>query len=440
MKQSAGETYTAAVKVGRHELEYRIFAGDAVSRWFTLQSVPRPRVKKFVKEYFYPKYMSRPPKVEHADTGDLNEIIGTAVELTIALDQSVAEAKLHMVTPSATNVLDFAPADEPTEWTLRLPELAESGAYTVHLKTAGGLENIYRPEHAITARADLMPTIKVAKPKGSLTTRPEDILTVEGEAEDDVGLRRVEQLIRVNQQDWTTNVLQLAQLPGTNVTITLDWDLLKLDAKPGDLVLAKLAAIDLKGSRAESSPVRLKVDSAIFEAQRLAAIGRQQQWTTNLVAAAEATIEFHAALPADLKKFIEPANDASRLKQAAEALRRLDAARAADRLLERDDARRDQGVLRRVRRADARLPRARGDRRPAVRPRHRHVVAGRHAGGALLRPAARQGRPVNGSAARAMSCSTTGMVAANVLFGDYEVAGQLAVRLLTEGAKLPSVF
>ena len=37
----------------------------------------------------------------------------------------------------------------------------------------------------------------------------------------------------------------------------------------------------------------------------------------------------------------------------------------------------------------------------------------------------------------ALSCSTTGMLAANVLFGDYEVAGQLAVRLLTCGPTLP---
>ncbi len=35
--------------------------------------------------------------------------------------------------------------------------------------------------------------------------------------------------------------------------------------------------------------------------------------------------------------------------------------------------------------------------------------------------------------AAARSCSTTGMVGANVLFGDYEVAGQLATRLMTHG-------
>lgn len=36
-----------------------------------------------------------------------------------------------------------------------------------------------------------------------------------------------------------------------------------------------------------------------------------------------------------------------------------------------------------------------------------------------------------------LSCSTAGMAAANVLFGDYEVAGELAVRLMTNGVTLP---
>ena len=93
--------------------------------------------------------------------------------------------------------------------------------------------------------------------------------------------------------------MPLAAEPGTNTTFQLAWDLLKLDAKPGDTVIIKLAAVDLKGSRAESSPVRLKVDSAIFEAGRIAALDRQRQWSTNLATAADLTLKFHEALPAD---------------------------------------------------------------------------------------------------------------------------------------------
>ena len=333
MDEVGTETFSSSIAMGRHELRYRILAGDAVSRWFMLKSVPRPYVTSFSKKYIYPKYTGREPLVVVEEAGDLVALFGTEAELSIRLDQPVATASLHLVTETKTNHLDFAQsggaigAGEASEWSLSLP-VTESGAFTVHVKTAGGLDNKFRPEYAINARPDLVPTIKVTEPKGKIIARPEDILPVIGEAADDVGLAKIEQLIKVNNQPWATNALKLAEAPGTNVTFKLDWDLLKLDAKPGDVVMTKLAVVDLKGSRAESSPVRLKVDSSIFEAKRIAAIERQRQWTTNLVTAAEKTIEFHEVLPGDLEKFILPGKDAERRKKSARALKALDAARA----------------------------------------------------------------------------------------------------------------
>jgi hypothetical protein len=333
MEETGTETYSSSIAMGRHEVRYRILAGDAVSRWFMLKSVPRPYVMVFSKKYIYPKYTGREPLLVSEEAGDLSALFGTEVELSIRLDQPVATASLHLMTETKTNDVDFAQsggavgAGEATEWSLSLP-VTESGAFTVHVKTAGGLDNKFRPEYSINARPDLVPTIKVTEPKGEIIARPEDILPVVGEASDDVGLEKIEQLIKVNQQPWTTNALKLAEALGTNVTFKLDWDLLKLAAKPGDMVMTKLAVVDLKGSRAESSPVRLKVDSSIFEAKRIAAIERQRQWTTNLVTAAEKTIEFHELLPGDLEKFILPGKDAERRKKAAEALKALDEARA----------------------------------------------------------------------------------------------------------------
>jgi len=319
--------FTSSIAMGRHEVQYRILAGDAVSRWFSLKSVPRPYVVSFGKTFVFPEYTGRDPETKREETGDIATLIGTEVELAIAVDQPVETASAQLVTEKATNKLDFVRGGAANEWTLKLPPLADAGSFTVHVETAGGLDNKFRPEYSITVRPDLVPTLKVTEPKGQLTVRPEDILPIKGTAGDDVGLAKIEQLTKVDNDAWTTNELQLAQEPGTNVTFQLDWDLLKLAAKPGDNVLTKLAAVDLKGSRAESSPVRIKVDSAIFEADRLAALQRQRQWATNLIGAAEKTLEFHAALPADLVKFSLPGNDNQRRDTATEAVKALLAAR-----------------------------------------------------------------------------------------------------------------
>ena len=325
MDSASGQEYTSSIAMARDEIQYRIHAGDAVSRWFTLKSVPRPLVLAFEKKFTFPKYTGWQPVEIREETGDLTALSSTEVELTIHLDQPVATAALHMVTETRTNKLDFVQAARPTQWALTLP-ITESGAFTIHVATAAGLDNKFRPEYSITAQPDLTPTIKLTEPQGEVTARPEDILPVSGEASDDVGLGKIVQLIKVNDKAWTTNALRLTKPFGTNTAFKLDWDLLKLDAKPGDLVMTKFAAVDLKGSRAESNPLRLKVNSAIFEAKRIAAIEQQRLWTTNLIGAVKKIIEFIDVLPGDIDSFILPGKDAERRNKTTEALKALGAA------------------------------------------------------------------------------------------------------------------
>ena len=320
--------FVADIAMGRMALRYRVRAGDAITKWFTLQSVPRPFVEAFTKTFTFPDYTQREPATVREEGGSITALTGTDVDLTIHLDQSVAKARLHLVTATATNEVDFTATDNAREWTVPLT-VRESGSFTVHVETASGLDNKFRPEYALTAQPDLVPTLKLTQPKGSLTARPEDIVPVAGEAGDDIGLEKIEQLIKVNDKAWITNAVPLAAAPGTNTTFQLAWDLLKLDAKPGDTVITKFTAVDLKGSRAESSPVRLKVDSAIFEADRIAALDRQRLWSTNLATAADLTLKFHEALPADIESFLLPGSDAERREKTGEALKALGAAKGS---------------------------------------------------------------------------------------------------------------
>ena len=318
--------YESSIAMARAEIEYRLHAGDAVSRWFTLQSVPRPLVEAFGKSYTYPDYTGHEPLTLREEKGDLTGLVGTEVALSIFLDQPVETAQLHLVTETRTNQLDFVRA-QPKEWRLTLP-LTENGTFSVHVATADGLDNKFRPEYAITARPDQVPTIKIKEPKNAVTARPEDVIFIAGEAVDDIGLRDIEQLVKINDQPWVTNTVKLAAKPGTNTVFQLDWDLLKLDAKPGDEVLTRFTAVDLKGARADSRPLKVKVDSALFEAERIAALDRQRVWTTNVLAAVDQTLAFHAAFPEDLDSLVLPGRDANRRSAATKALKELNQATA----------------------------------------------------------------------------------------------------------------
>src|SRR5262249_5643161 len=50
------------------------------------------------------------------------------------------------------------------------------------------------------------------------------------------------------------------------------WDLYDLSAKPGDLVVTKLVATDLKGNKGESRPLQITITAAGFEMRRMQAV------------------------------------------------------------------------------------------------------------------------------------------------------------------------
>ena len=132
--------FTSAISMTADLIEYQVYAGDAVSRWYTLRSRRRPHVTSFTKIYNFPKYSGRESATFREETGDLTALTGTAVELTVHLDQPVVEATLHIETATSTNTFTLTNSASPREWSRRIT-LTENGAYTVHVATGEGLEN-----------------------------------------------------------------------------------------------------------------------------------------------------------------------------------------------------------------------------------------------------------------------------------------------------------
>ena len=319
--------FTSAISMAADLIEYQVHAGDAVSRWYILRSRRRPHVTSFTKIYNFPKYSGRESATFREEAGDLIALIGTDVELTVHLDQPVVEATLHIETATSTNTFTLTNSASPREWSRRIT-LTENGAYTVHVATGEGLENKHRAQCALTAQPDLVPQVRLTAPAKDVTARPEDILQITGEAEDDVGLRELHQLVRVNTGAWTTNAIPIPQMPATNHTVRLDWDLLKLNAKPGDTVLTKLVAIDYVGNRAETRAVTLTLDSALFEAARVSALNDQRSWVTVVNVAADAVTKFTEIFPNDVAAMLLPGSDVERRDKASKAVTALASAQS----------------------------------------------------------------------------------------------------------------
>ena len=273
MKPVGTDRFSATIQVGREDVTYRVFAGDAVTKKFRLQAVARPHVVKFAKTFTYPAYVQLGNREVTEENGDLVALEGTEVALRLEPNQKIGEAELRVEQGKKSFTVPLALEEGRLVGRL---SLKSSGTYRVHLTGAEtGFENKFSPEYELRAEPDLVPQVELAAPKQDLILPANEIVEVQGTASDDQGLAKVAQLVKINEGNWREVVL--AQTPGQKVTVERRWDLYEQGVKPGDLVTMKLVAVDLKGSRAESRPLRVTITKSGFEPKRLGALEAQRQ-------------------------------------------------------------------------------------------------------------------------------------------------------------------
>jgi hypothetical protein len=96
MRYEEGRRYSAVLQPGRESLEWRVKAGDAVTRYYHLTSRARPYAKLFENTYRYPAYTALPPSTVKEPTGDLRALEETVADIVIRPDQPVATAHLKI--------------------------------------------------------------------------------------------------------------------------------------------------------------------------------------------------------------------------------------------------------------------------------------------------------------------------------------------------------
>ncbi len=261
----AGE-FRAIIPVGAETTQYRIRAGDAITRLLTVRSQARPHVTKFGKIFQFPEYTGMRQVRVTEDTGDLKALEGTEVDLRLQVNQKVSTGELRIVSGGETNRVRLAEIS-PLVMAGTVVVKAEA-TYSVHLVAAESeFENKFSPAYEIRPLADLVPRVTLDQPKDEMVVNAEEIVLVQGSAQDDIGLTNVVQMFQVNGAAWTEVPLTIESR--TNTAVSRRWDLLQLGVAPGDHLVTKLVAVDLKGSRAESSPVRLTVSAAGFDPSRV---------------------------------------------------------------------------------------------------------------------------------------------------------------------------
>jgi hypothetical protein len=272
MRESKDRVFETTVRVGREPVEFRVRAGDSMTRRYRLTPAARPEVVRFHKTIHWPAYARRPPTSAVEAHGRLEALEDSEAEVVFEADQEIRRGELHLELGGQATAVPLVPAG-PRRLHGRIP-IRASGTYRVHLVSAAtGFENPESPCYEIHPKPDERPRVTLEEPGRDTTVGAGEVVALRGSAQDDVGLERVVRCVSVNKGEWKESSL-VSEPPAGPVTISVPWDLASLGLRPGDEVIVKLAAIDLKGHRAESVPacVRIAQDtqSLSVRAQELA--------------------------------------------------------------------------------------------------------------------------------------------------------------------------
>ena len=263
LDRSQGNRFSGSIAVARQDVRYRVRAGGAISRYHKLESRPRPCVNEFQKTYYYPFYTGLGEIHVTEEHGDISALEDSLVKLRLAANQKITTAELRLAGENKKVEPKTIPlAPDPEDATVLVGEIPITPEYTVYrvhlVADESGFTNKFSPEYEIRAVPDLVPSLEITQPESNTEVRTSDTIALRGTAMDDVSLAEIRQAWRINKGAW--NEFTLIENPDApEVDVVNDWELRSLPLRPGDVLVAKLIALDTKGNRGESTPLRLSI-------------------------------------------------------------------------------------------------------------------------------------------------------------------------------------
>ncbi len=316
--------YLSRIRIDDQRISFRITAGDAVTRRYQLEPVPRPRPVAFIKTFDYPAYTRLEDETVTESHGNIEALSGTHVTLIIQADQPLDSAHIRWQRGDGEHVERLRPHGEDAAMVRFQVQDGDDGArerYKVDLTAREtGFGNLYSPEYQVRAIPDLRPSIRLDKPEGNVTAPPDAVIEFAGEAEDDIGLSRLLMLV---ERDGRASEHVLATDPPTPHAFKHHLDLFELGLRPGDRLNVRFAALDLRESRSESTEVTVHVASPGFDPERLIPVQTRARALEQVAALQRGA----AVLTQRLKDHVEGADkdDAARRRHAIhEAVAMLD--------------------------------------------------------------------------------------------------------------------
>ncbi|PAP76834.1 DUF4175 family protein [Rubrivirga marina] len=325
--QAEGDVFQHTIEAVRADLRYRLEADGVRTPWYTVRAVDRPLVRGVRVAVIPPGYSGRSARQLPEGVGDATGLVGSAVRVQVQHGgPAPVEAWLSVAWEDGRS--QRVPLRLSSEAALGQFRLRAAGTYTVHLRSADGLENTEPARYRLGVLSDGPPQIALVEgADGSLDGGARRLVF---RVTDDFGFRGGRLVYRVTRGGGTSAPRALGLGVRTrplDQDVAVDWRV--PGARPGDTVefYGQITDNDAAGGKTARTPLfTLRYPSM---ADRLDDFGARRDSTVDaleeLQEDAEESGERFRRLREELRENVDP--DWEDRRQVEELLRQQDALR-----------------------------------------------------------------------------------------------------------------
>jgi hypothetical protein len=235
----AADGYELRINALDRSFKYRVTAGPAASRAYSVTALHPSRVQRIELHYDYPSFTRLKPRIE-TDGGDVYGPAGTKVRLVVHTDKPATTGTLAFSEGKPAVPLDCVD-DRTFESTITVKEEA---AYRVGLVDPDGLSS-EGVEYFVRVMDDRPPEVHILRPSGDTGITPLEEVPIEARADDDFGIASLDMVYSVS--GGAEKVVPFTSLGGTTIARIGSRMLAAEDlrVKPGDVIAYYARARDI---------------------------------------------------------------------------------------------------------------------------------------------------------------------------------------------------
>lgn len=261
---SEQQQFTAVLRSARESLRYRVCGGGAMTEWFQLTVGDAPVLQTATLTSVAPAYTRRTPVTFEAASGDMEVLVGSQIEIRLTFNEAVHDVQIEWSSGKRAAVASEKTASVALGQPMKPVEVSSDGLSAVFRFKAqsGGDFDILAFNKAglcvaneiarrLIVVPDAPPTLSVGGIEDAMRVRPDEVLTVECGAADDIGIGALNMQYRLNpassaepQTDLVDALTAEALLKTTNVFAE--------PLKVGSLIVSHNFTLDLKALNAKS--------------------------------------------------------------------------------------------------------------------------------------------------------------------------------------------